>query len=297
MSLRISERSAGDVTILDLSGRVLLGEESSRLRQTIRNLLNQGRRKILLNLSGVTHIDSGGNGEFVSAFTAVRNQGGNLKFFSLRKKILELWQITKLLTVYEIYADEVAGLRSFEVRATYCLCPLCKSPSQPTLLDEREPWPPQSCSNCGCEFEVQSAQGTPGQVAVVSLRLETEYGWRQYIQVIPGRPFRIEILGRLDLFSSSTLKKVWKALPTPRRVLFDLHRTTEISDAGRDVLLALPTGSEDTRAAVSLEGLRPEQIKAFQIKPPVCSARAEALAALGRISETPTWITEVVTGK
>ena len=111
--ITISERQAGDVTILDLDGKVTIGEGSVALRNTIRRLLGDGKSKILMNLGGVGYIDSSGIGELVSSFTAVNKEGGTLKLLNLTQKIQDLLAITKLLTVFDVYEDEAEALSSF----------------------------------------------------------------------------------------------------------------------------------------------------------------------------------------
>lgn len=111
--LNISERQAGDVTILDLSGKITLGEGSVALRTAIRRLLGEGKNKILLNLAGVGYIDSSGIGELVSSFTAVNKEGGQLKLLKLTQKIQDLLAITKLLTVFDVFDDEGEALGSY----------------------------------------------------------------------------------------------------------------------------------------------------------------------------------------
>lgn len=113
MSIKMTTRQVGDVTVVDVSGRITLGEGSSSLRQTIRELLANGRRKILLNLGDVSYIDSSGIGELVSGYTSVTNQGGQLKLVNLTKRVKDLLQITKLYTVFDIYDDEVHAIQSF----------------------------------------------------------------------------------------------------------------------------------------------------------------------------------------
>ena len=113
MSLRATHRDAGPVPVVDLTGRITLGESSTLLRKTIRTLLDDQRRKILLNLADVDYIDSSGIGELVSGFTAVKNQGGDLKLLQLTKKVRDLLQITKLYTVFDIFSDESSAVRSF----------------------------------------------------------------------------------------------------------------------------------------------------------------------------------------
>lgn len=111
--ITISERQAGDVTILDLEGKVTIGEGSVALRNAIRRLLGEGKNKILLNLGGVGYIDSSGIGELVSSFTAVSKEGGSLKLLNLTQKIQDLLAITKLLTVFDVYEDEGEALAAY----------------------------------------------------------------------------------------------------------------------------------------------------------------------------------------
>ena len=113
MSLKSSARQVDGITILDLSGRITLGEGSVVLRDTIREVLGKGEKKILLNLGDVTYIDSSGIGELVSAFTAVRKEGGELKLLNLTKKVHDLLQITKLYTVFDVKDDEANAISSF----------------------------------------------------------------------------------------------------------------------------------------------------------------------------------------
>jgi anti-sigma B factor antagonist len=111
--MKTSTRQVDGITIVDLSGRITLGEGSVVLRDTIRDLLSKGSKRLLLNLAEVTYIDSSGIGELVSAFTTVRNQGGELKLLNLTKKVHDLLQITKLYTVFDVKDDEAAAVASF----------------------------------------------------------------------------------------------------------------------------------------------------------------------------------------
>ena len=106
-------REVQRITIVDLSGRISLGEGSALLRRTVRDLLDHGQTKILLNLGDVNYIDSSGIGELVSGFTAVRSREGELKLLNLTKKVHDLLQITKLFTVFEVYSDEGTAGGSF----------------------------------------------------------------------------------------------------------------------------------------------------------------------------------------
>ena len=113
--LNITERQAGDVTVLDMSGKITIGEGSVALRTAIRRLLEEGKKRILLNLAGVSYVDSSGIGELVSSYTAIgKEDGGQLKLLNLTQKIRDLLTITKLLTVFDVYDNETEALNSYK---------------------------------------------------------------------------------------------------------------------------------------------------------------------------------------
>ncbi|MGA2207637.1 MAG: STAS domain-containing protein [Terracidiphilus sp.] len=114
MALALASREVDGVTVLELSGRITLGEGSVQLRDAIRDLIGKGQRNILLDLGEVTYIDSSGLGELVSAYTTARNQGASLKLLKLTKKVHDLLQLTKLYTVFDIYDDEASAIASFK---------------------------------------------------------------------------------------------------------------------------------------------------------------------------------------
>ena len=111
--MTIDTRTSNGVTILDIHGKITIGEGSAEIRNTVRDLLQAGKKKILLNLGDVSYVDSSGIGELVSSFTTVTNQGGALKLLHLTKKLRELLAITKLLTVFESFDDEEVAVGSF----------------------------------------------------------------------------------------------------------------------------------------------------------------------------------------
>jgi anti-sigma B factor antagonist len=113
VSVKLTTRQVGDVTVVDAVGRITLGEGASAFRDTIRDLASSGHKKILLNLGEVSYIDSSGIGEMVSGFTTVANQGGIVKLLNLTKRVKDLLQITKLYTVFEVFDDEASAVRSF----------------------------------------------------------------------------------------------------------------------------------------------------------------------------------------
>jgi len=112
--LEVKERQAGDVTILDMTGAVRMGEGAISLRNSIRGLGDQGKKKILLNLSGVKNVDSSGIGELIANYTTISRDGGQLKLLNRTDKIRDLLVITKLLTVFDSYDNESEALNSFK---------------------------------------------------------------------------------------------------------------------------------------------------------------------------------------
>ncbi|HZB87521.1 MAG TPA: STAS domain-containing protein [Terracidiphilus sp.] len=114
MALTIASRAVDGVTVLDLSGRITLGEGSVQLREAIRDLIGKGQKKVLVNLGDVNYIDSSGLGELVSAFTTSKNQGAALKLLNLTKKVKDVLQLTKLYTVFDIYDDEASAIASYK---------------------------------------------------------------------------------------------------------------------------------------------------------------------------------------
>ena len=113
MSMTYTTRDVGGVTIVDLSGKITLGEGGVTLREEVRKLLDEGKKKIVLNLADVNYIDSSGLGELVSAYTAVKNGGGELKLLNLTSKVRDLLVITKLVTVFDVKDNEAAAVSSF----------------------------------------------------------------------------------------------------------------------------------------------------------------------------------------
>jgi anti-sigma B factor antagonist len=115
--MQIEERAVGDVVVLDLKGRITLGEGDQLLKDKVNSLVNQERKRIVLNLAGVPYIDSAGLGEIVGSYTTVSRQGGSLRLLNLTKKITDLLAITKLLTVFETFESEDEAVRSFSASA------------------------------------------------------------------------------------------------------------------------------------------------------------------------------------
>ena len=116
MSMKVSTRQVDGITILDLSGRITLGEGSVTIRDAVRDVLAKGSNKILLNLGDITYIDSSGIGELVGAYTTVRGVSGELKLMALTKRVKDLIQITRLFTVFDVQVDETAAISAFRAK-------------------------------------------------------------------------------------------------------------------------------------------------------------------------------------
>ena len=123
MKMTASTRQVGGVTVVDISGRIELGEESATVRDLVSKLLNNGHKQILLNLGDVNYIDSSGLGALVSSFTSARKQGGELKLLNLTDRVTDLMQMTKLYTVFDIKDDEAVAVNSFGQSTAATACP------------------------------------------------------------------------------------------------------------------------------------------------------------------------------
>jgi anti-sigma B factor antagonist len=113
VALRMTDRDVSGVTVLEIEGRIVLGEESNSFREKVKSLLAAGKKKIVLNLSNVSYIDSAGLGTLVATFHSARSQGATLKLANLGQKFKEVLQVTKLMTVFDTYDNETAAVQSF----------------------------------------------------------------------------------------------------------------------------------------------------------------------------------------
>lgn len=116
MQLKLTVRAIGDIVVVDCAGRIVFGEESADLRDTVKMVITQSKR-IILNLSGVTYIDSGGLGTLVALYTTARNNGGSIKLANLTQRVGDLLQVTKLVTIFDVYESEDKAIESFRKTA------------------------------------------------------------------------------------------------------------------------------------------------------------------------------------
>jgi anti-sigma B factor antagonist len=296
MALKIEARTVGGVTILDVVGRITLGEGSSRLRNTVINLMNAGKNNLLVNMTKVSYIDSSGIGEMVSAAVMVRNKGGQFKLLNLTKRVQDLLQITKFYTFFEVHNDEAQAVRSFNGQSgtvsLRCRCPVCGFWSTPPL-DSSAGWLPQTCMGCRSQFAVEPSHNSPAD-SVVAKTIRVESYQQEYCHLLCGASFIIEIHGRLTMFSHNAVLKIWNLVPKPRKVMFDLRGVTELESGGHKALVELVNGGkDDSRATISIEGLARAYADTLPDSPPFYRERTAALAALGDVSDTPALLISV----
>jgi anti-sigma B factor antagonist len=282
--MKIDERQVGDVVVLDLTGKITLGEGDELLKDKLNSLLSQGYKAFILNMEGVPYIDSAGNGEMVRSFTTVSRQGGTIKFLNLTKRILDLWSITKLLTVFEIYESEHEAVTSFRTVTLEVSCPLCKPAMWMGYLGTRFLL---SCTQCDTRFSPHVSPGMLAPLEQMSVRTSrvvtapvTDLWWFTYyengygpegVHLTFGRPTTVAITGRLDLFVFDIVQLAWEAMPRPRRVLFDMTHVRLASPVGRARLDELCASADAGSRGVVLAA---------------AADRDRAIAALGSLENT-----------
>lgn len=189
--------------------------------------------------------------------------------------------------MYEVFDDEATAIKSFQVKRVRCHCPTCGGLAQPGLHDELR-WPPQNCETCNSQFTVYSRADHRGQAHVTSIRIWTYAN--EYFHLTPGSPFIIQVVGRLDLFSSSRLTRVWQSLPLSPRVVFDLSETSEVDNAGANAIIDLAANCKHASGVLSIEGCSAEVTRMFPLGVPVCRDRVLVRKALEGGSSISTWL-------
>ena len=298
--MRIDESSVGDVTLLCLKGKMTLGEGDELLKEKLNNLVNQGHTKIILDLANMPFIDSAGNGEIVRSYTTVSRQGGRMVFCNLTKRILDLWSITKLLSVYEIYESIDEAVGSFGAARFEVSCPVCRPTTWTGYLGTRFLL---SCTECDARFSPRIAPGVlapleaaeAGDTSRVVTAHVSDLWWFTYyengygqegVHLTFGRPSTVAITGRLDLFALDIVQMAWESVPLPRRVMFDATNVRISSSVGRARLNQLCALCDDSSRSVMLTRKRsadagePETVLD---SPVTFGDRDRAIAALGNL--------------
>jgi anti-sigma B factor antagonist len=249
--MQIDERRIGDALVLDLKGKMTLGEGDELLKKKIASVLARGDKRIVLNLQEVPYIDSAGLGEVVRSYILVSRNNGRMQLMDPTKRILDLLANTKLLTVIEVLsADDLVFGR--EAEQWTALCPRCKPATSIRLRREDEY---QSCARCGLGIKFSGLPALKKETAVQCdrFRLATYEGEHVLLQI--GQRHEITVRGRLDLFASEIVAELWNLITTRRRVLV-IADGSEVSDAGlQRVLMLCDSQSEPSHAAIFLKGV------------------------------------------
>jgi anti-sigma B factor antagonist len=231
MSIHAIKRRVGETLVFELDGRITLGEASSSFRDMIRDAVAEGNKRIVIDVSYVSYIDSSGVGELVSAFTTVYNSGGNLVLCAPAIRVSDLLQITKLYTVYEVFfslADAVAGVQSETVRYR---CPVCGTW---TIFGKGPEGDYRPCSYCGSRTSFLLSPGEQARSREID-RIEIPTYQGEHVTIHPGTPCRVQIAGRLDLFAMNAVRK---ANSRVSRAVFDLSLTTNATERAARSLLS-----------------------------------------------------------
>lgn len=291
--MEIEEQVFGDVTVLDLKGKITLSEGGELLRHAIDTLIAAGRTKIVLNLAGVPFVDSSGLGEFVRTRTSVTRRGGKLVLCALTNRIENLLSgPTKLMTTFDVGSTIEEALRLFDPSGLEVSCPVCPAGSWVPLPRGSAIYQYLICPTCLTYLGLGAAQASASverndpeiRKVVTYLSLPT-YQW-EYVQLAAERPFQIQMYGRLDLFSSEVLEKAWRLIPSPRRVVFSMGwGRTEFTEKGLARMLDLCAWTDDDRAVFETgEWLSPEFKSALPNDRRVQESSTSAIEALGDVA-------------
>jgi anti-sigma B factor antagonist len=268
-----------------VKGKITLGEGDVLLRDTIKRIVGQGRKKIVLDLAELLYIDSGGLLQTVGSYTTVSRQGGRLVFCNPTKRIADLFSITKLLTVFEIYESIDEAVASFGTTRFEVSCPVCKPTAWTGYVGTRFLL---SCTECDARFSPQvpadrlSPLEGPGADSsrVVSAPVSDLWWFTYYengygpegVHLSFGRPSTVAITGRLDLFALDIVQMAWESVPRPRRVVFDTTHVRAASPVGRSRLDQLCAVGDGASRSVVLT---------------TAGDRDRAIAALGSLENSP----------
>lgn len=239
MSLKIITRETVDGVVVELNGRITLGEGSSSVTDQVQALLAAKKNRIVLDISSVSFIDSAGLGAMVKAFSVVAKAGGRLTLCHPGMKLMDVMSITKLGTVFDLVSSVDEALAEVKSERLMFICSVsgCDtwSPLKTTSVGDY-----QTCTSCRSQTKLILEQEvkTASRVSIDHIRIPTYRG--EYVVVIPGTPRVVKVMGRLDLFALNFVKR---AAFTVRRAVFDLTAAQEISERAAQALLDVSAGT------------------------------------------------------
>jgi anti-sigma B factor antagonist len=304
--LTITDRTIDGVVILELSGKMIIGVGDVMLREAIKRLLDKKTSRVIVSLADVAYADSAGLTELVRSYSTVSRAGGRLVLAGITRKLTDLLQITKLLTVFDRYDTVEKALASFgRVLTLEVACPVhaCGGWARWSHADAGSTL---RCRMCETDFETSlSASLAPTPAAATEVtRIQMETYEQEYVSVDLGRPVIVRCVGRLDLFASGVLERVYASVPVPRRLLLDLEMMTEASaegietivrlcrDAGTGFAILRPPPKASLPERLTGQG-RDSLIEALGTRVTTYPDRAAAIAAIGDGSGPPPIIVSV----
>jgi anti-anti-sigma regulatory factor len=285
----------GDVAVVYLNGKLVLGTEGSALFiKCVTQLISSGQKKVIADLGNVVQIDSTGVGDLVKSSVWLAHRDGSLRLVCPpgETKTRNALISTHLVQLIPTFDSIDQALRGFATPPLYCLCPICGGRSDPPFFESNTSyWQPQTCSFCDSRFFI-TTESSGSEVHLQQLKMLLYVGREdEFVEVTGGFPVCLNFVGRLDLFTSGTLERVLNAIPVPRRALIDLGHAIEITDGGLDALLALfkKLGAQD-RLVMSLEGQPPDRVQSLcKLSDLLHPTKSAALAKLGPFVKTSPW--------
>ena len=277
--MRIEKRVLHDVTVLDLKGSITLSEGGDRvLKDSVKSLLEAGCKTIVVNLAEVPYIDSAGLGTIVQVYATSRHLGVPLYYAHPSARFKDVLQLTKLFTVFEVLSPEdlVGNLADRRLVAS---CPSCEPGSWIALRAGPEYQP---CRRCGIQLKLSSWPSVPegGEVDVECAILRAPTYDDEYVRLVIGTTQTITVKGRLDLFASDVVTRIWHLVPAPRRVIFEIAQS-QYTEAGLQPLLDLcAISDESNRSAIVITGVTEKSRPSLPQHPAIHEGSSDAESAL-----------------
>ena len=258
--MRIIDHVFENINVLELLGKMTLGEGDQLLEDKINSLVIQDRKLIVLDLSSVPYIDSTALAELMRAYRTVSTQGGRLVLCSLTQRVLAVLSISKAIVFYEVYDSVEEAVVSFGILRLEVSCPVCRPGTWMACSAARL----VSCPVCDVRFSISLSEadvtralsdGTTTRVSYLWWQTYYENGFgHEQVQLKFGRPSTMSVSGRLDLFAFDVVLRAWEAVSRPRRIIFDLSAVRFFSPASIARLMELCANTDGTSKGVVLWG-------------------------------------------
>jgi anti-anti-sigma regulatory factor len=288
---RLSVLTVNRVKVVRLLDGLRLNNNEGELRLLRDELLRLVEEPcdLVVNLTVARSVSSTFIGILLDAWFRVRRAGCRVALCHVEPEVLEVFQTLRIDGIFAaITTSEETALAALDApKPVHVTCPVTKCGGRSPTPRAGPPNPDDflTCPRCGARYLVgpwPAGGTTPATITVRAFRLTTYEG--EYVEVVPGLPATLSVIGRLDLFASQMLERAWLALPAPRRTVIDLRGATVVSGPGAQALLRLWRRREDSRAAILLDAGKPELLSALWGGPAVCRTSDEAVAALGDLS-------------